>query len=190
MNPDFGRIALVLLAAGQSRRFGGAKLRALLRGKPLAHHVAESLGALPFAGRYAVTGADDLGLADFGFNIVRGDTSAKSGSLSAGVSAARSLRPYGIMVALADMPFVPTPHFERLVREFDGDRIASTDATIPMPPAIFGEAHFDALVRSGGDDGARTLITSAPLVRAESDYLRDIDTPEQLTAAHQGGTAA
>ena len=46
--------ALVLLAAGQSRRFGGDKLGAPLLGKPLALHAADALAAIPFATRIAV----------------------------------------------------------------------------------------------------------------------------------------
>jgi molybdenum cofactor cytidylyltransferase len=185
MKSDFGQIALVFLAAGHSRRFGKPKLSEILNGKMLAHHAASTLSAIPFASKLAVVGNDDLRLADFGFNLVRVPATTQSESLVAGVTAALKLQPKAIMIALADMPFVPLIHFMQLAEAFDGNCIASSNGLKPMPPAIFGRTHFSALGQLHGDVGARSLLRQAPQIVADVDALLDIDTPEQLSAVNQ-----
>ena len=179
-------VALVMLAAGHSRRFGAAKLAAKLHGRALAHHAAATLSALNFQQKVAVVGNDDFGLSAFGFTPVAIAPTDQSASLSAGVSAVLPLHPRAIMVALADMPFVSEAHFRGLVEQFDGQCIASTDGNHAMPPALFGPCHFDALVQAKGDKGARTILRDAPLIHAPAGDLIDIDTAEQLALANHG----
>lgn len=189
MKMNFDQITLILLAAGHSRRFGKPKLRAMLHGRMLAHHIAANLYDIPFARRLAVVGADDLGLAAFGFELVGLDSTIQSASLAAGVAAAQSEPCAAIMIALADMPFVPASHFIELAKAFDGERIATSDGQRNMPPAIFGRSHFAALGQLQGDQGARTILEDAPHVVADAQLLYDIDTPEQLIAANQRSVA-
>jgi molybdenum cofactor cytidylyltransferase len=51
-----------------------------------------------------------------------------------------------------------------------------------MPPALFGEAHFDVLEALTGDEGARKLVMGGRHVVTSPAELVDIDTPEQLEA--------
>lgn len=185
MTNGFDQIALVLLAAGHSRRFGAPKLGALLHGKMLVHHAASTLSMMDFEGKVAVVGDDDWGLETFGFTIVSAKATTQSESLAAGIAAARKSKPRAIMIALADMPFVPFAHYQRLVDAFDRRCIASSNGISPMPPAIFGPCHFDALCGLQGDNGAKVLLQDAPVILATADELADIDTPEQLAAANQ-----
>ena len=178
-------VALVLLAAGHARRFGAAKLAAMLHGRMLAHHAAATLSTLPFQQKVAVVGDDDFGLSAFGFTPLAIAPSDQSVSLLAGVSAVLPLRPRAIMVALADMPFVTEAHFRHLVEAFDGQCMASTDGTNAMPPAVFGPCHFDALIQTKGDKGARAILRHAPRIPAPAGTLIDIDTAEQLEAANE-----
>src|SRR5690606_18755490 len=67
------RVAAVLLAAGQSTRFGAAdKLHADLGGRPLVTHVAATLRQLGFGALIAVCGPTTAPMLD-GFDIVRND---------------------------------------------------------------------------------------------------------------------
>ena len=150
----------------------------------LVHYAASTLTAASFAHKIAVVGDDDWGLATFGFSLVHTNATTQSESLAAGITEARKSAPRAIMIALGDMPFVPLAHYQRLVDAFDGNCIASSDGSNPMPPAIFGPYHFDALCGVQGDTGAKSLLQNAPVIMASANELADIDTLEDLAAAN------
>lgn len=189
MKYEFSHIVLVLLAAGHSRRFGKPKLGEKLHGKTLVHYAASTLYEAGFAHKIAVVGDEHWGLDKFDFTLVPTNATTQSGSLVAGITAALIKKPRAVMVALGDMPFVPLAHYRRLVGAFDGRCIASSNGTNVMPPAIFGPAHYGALCEVTGDNGARSILQNAPLVKASTLELSDIDTPDQLAAANQRSVA-
>lgn len=179
-------VALVLLAAGRSRRFGTDKLMAPYLGRPLGLHVVVALEAVPFARRIAVTSATQLDLAPCGYAIVHNDDPAAGlgRSLRLGVEAACRAAPDAILIALADMPRVTATHVYRLLDGGGGPDaiIASSDGIDPRPPALFGSAHFGLLLASEGDRGARELVRRGRHVVTSPAELTDIDTPEELAA--------
>ncbi|MDR6851559.1 molybdenum cofactor cytidylyltransferase [Sphingomonas sp. BE123] len=179
------RAALVLLAAGRSRRFGDAdKLTMPWRGRPLGLHAVAALAAVPFAARIAVVADTALDLAGHGYRIVTNDDPAAGmgRSLRLGVAAAMHGDPDAVIVALADMPRITATQIHRLLDHADGDTalVASSDGVTPCPPALFGRGHFAALRAAAGDRGARDLIRRGHHVVAPSAELVDIDTPEDL----------
>jgi molybdenum cofactor cytidylyltransferase len=182
---DFSGIALVLLAAGQGKRFGGGKLAAQLGGKPVACHAAAMLGALPFAARFAVVSPQTPDLAPLGFTALTLDPpgAPQSRSLAIGVLAAQVMGARAVLVALADMPLVTAAHIQTLTANFDGNLIASSAQGHLMPPAIFAAAHFPALTALTGDRGAGSLLTGAPSVEMAPREALDIDYPEDLAEA-------
>lgn len=181
----FAGLALVLLAGGQSTRFGGAKLMAELGGTPLGLHAAAMLADLPFAARYAVTGPDVPDLAALAYRSVPLDPpgAPQARSLALGVAAAQAGGARAVLVALADMPLVPAGHIHTLVAAFAGDRIATSADGVTMPPALFGARHFAALAALGGDRGGASLLKSAPTVPLDPRLALDVDRPEDLTRA-------
>lgn len=181
----FAGLALVLLAGGQSVRFGGPKLIAPLAGKPLALHAAEMLAALPFAARYAVVGPDVPDLGALGYQTVPlAPPGAKQArSLALGVAAAQAGGGRAVLVALADMPLVPAGHIHALISQFDGDRIATAASGVTMPPAVFGAQHFAALTALDGDRGGAVHLRGAPAVSLDPALALDVDKPEDLARA-------
>lgn len=181
----FAGLALVLLAGGQSARFGGPKLIAPLGGKALALHAANMLAALPFAARYAVVGAAVPDLAALGYSCVPLDPpgAPQARSLALGVAAAQAGGARAVLVALADMPLVPEAHIRALVSQFDGDRIATVAEGVTMPPAAFGIAHFAALTALDGDRGGAARLKGAPVVPLDPLLALDVDRPEDLARA-------
>ena len=180
------RIAGVVLAGGESRRMGFAKLLLRHRGQSLlARAVATAaqvcdavwvvVGAYPrrygteakAAGAEVVVNPDwDEGLAS---------------SLRRGVEA---LSPeYGVaFILLADQPFVEKGHLEALLERHltDGcDLVLSRYEGVLGAPALVHRSLFPQLLALQGDRGARALTRAASLVGEV--LLRnpqDVDSPE------------
>lgn len=178
------QVALVLLAAGRSRRFDGDKLSEEFLEKPLAYHVVTALENIPFCARIAIVSDTRL---DFGIRnyrvIENPDPSlGQARSLCHGVTAAKEAGCDYVLVALADMPRVTAAHVYRIFDAANGQDtiVASSDGVRPMPPALFGSARFDDLLALDGDEGARELIKSGRHVVTTPAELVDIDTRQDL----------
>ncbi|QQR39291.1 nucleotidyltransferase family protein [Devosia rhizoryzae] len=179
--------AVVVLAAGLSRRFGADdKLLADLDGRPLAQHCAETLSRLAFAHHIAVcqdsTPITTL-FAESGFTVVINPDSAQgqASSLAVGVAEAASHGASFVLICLADMPFITAEHLLRLLDALDqspsGIAASAHPDLAPTPPAIFAAQHFPELTALTGDQGARDLLRKAQIVIAGEGELADFDTP-------------
>lgn len=187
------RVACIVLAAGRSERFGPAdKLAAQLHGKPLLHHVLETLEALDFAQKLVVCQPTTLSIAGLCFDRVDVDRAdgLQSVSLRAGLRALLRAPLAGILVALGDMPAVSRNHIDRLLDRFDphDERcvVASSIDEVRLPPALFAIGLLDELADMTGDAGARSLLRNAVLVRVARNELLDVDTPDDLERASRG----
>jgi molybdenum cofactor cytidylyltransferase len=184
------QVALVLLAGGRSERFGTDKLTQLYLGRPLGLHVVVALEAVPFRERIAVVSQTGLDLAGCGYRIVRNDDpgAGMGRSLRLGVEAACAGGAEAVLIALADMPRVTATHIYRLLDRAEGPDaiVASSDGVIPRPPVLFGSAHFDELLRSTGDIGARDLVKRGHHVVTSPAELIDVDTPQDLAKLIHG----
>lgn len=178
--------AVVLLAAGLSRRYGAVgKLIAAYRRKPLVLHISDTLAALELSQRIAVCRSDDEDLAALlaaqGFAIVRNPDTARgmASSLGLGIGAVRG---DAALVCLADMPNVSAAHLRAVIEAGrpSGMAASTTRGGPPSPPAYFDRSHFAALLALEGDTGARGLLVSAPLVAAPPEELADVDTPDDF----------
>lgn len=178
-------IAGILLAAGQSTRFGIAdKIAAPLDGVPLGLHAAQTMLALPLDARFVITNSVTLDWS--GWEIVRNDRpeAGIGHSIGLGAAAARAAGASALLLALADMPFVPLSHFDCLLACHHGSEslAASGDGNRRMPPVLFGADWFDRLENLSGDQGARALLSSAYVVNTLTAHLLDIDYSEELTS--------
>lgn len=180
--------AVVLLAAGLSRRYGAVgKLMATFRGRPLAQHAADTLGAMPFARRIAVcrSGDDDLArmFERLGFAVVRNPDTARGMGSSLGLGVEAAGEPEALLVCLADMPLVTAEHLRALLERLEpGGIVASAEGNdaAPCPPAAFSKQHLPELLRIEGDKGARHLLQGAERVVAPPGTLADFDTPDDF----------
>lgn len=181
-------VAVAVLAAGQSRRFGEAdKLAAPFSGTMLGLHACRTLSPLPFAFRWVVAPDADHPCADgwreAGFTVVPNPHAASGMGTSVALAArlAADARATSLMIALADMPLVTALHFADLLERAAPDvLLASHNGEAPTPPAIFGSAHFEELTRAKGDAGARKLLRQAETLACAPELLVDIDDPESL----------
>ena len=187
-------IVVVLLAAGSGSRFDGAghKLSAELPAtalepaqsvidRALTHALASGIGPV-----VVITGAapDIVPPAHRDAVTVHHNERWAQGqatSLWAGIVVARDRGATGIVVGLADQPFI-TPEAWCAVADAPGPvAVATYDGTRGNPVRLDAEV-WDLLVDSG-DEGARALMRVRPdLVRAVpcSGSPADIDTTEDL----------
>ncbi len=187
-------LAVAVLAAGQSRRFGSAdKLAALLGDSLLGEHACRRLAGLAAAHRWVIAARPDHpcapGWRAAGFEIAV-NPAAESGMGSSVALAARLAQDAGaaaLLIALADMPLVPLSHFQALVERAaglgPGAIIASAAGDVAMPPALFGSAHFAALAGASGDTGARHLLAGAERLAGDPAWLIDVDDAAALARA-------
>jgi molybdenum cofactor cytidylyltransferase len=181
-------VAIVLLAAGNARRFGADKLMADFDGAPLGARVAHELASVAAAAHFAVCQPDAVIAAHYarlGFDIVDNPNPGigLSGSLHLAVEAALRTDAQALLIALADMPFVQATHVEALIAACTDNVVASFDGNKSMPPAIFPRSHWPDLLATAGDAGARHILAGAEKRAAPSGMLRDIDTPHDLAAS-------
>lgn len=192
-----GRAAIVL-AAGEGRRFGGGKLLADWRGRPLAVAAAESaLGARVDEVRIvlggdgeAVRAALETALPGRLLYVESPDwREGQSASLRAGL-ASLSVGMDRVALFLADMPLTPAGLADALMDAVSGDRPAAR----PVGPA--GPGHPVALHLSlrnqlmalRGDRGAGPLLAGMKdrLIELPTDdpgATYDIDRPDDLEKA-------
>lgn len=190
MTPSL-RICTALLAAGQSQRFGNEdKLAQDLHGRMLGHHAAERLARIQTPDRIAIISSDAgpcvPGWRESGFQILT-NPQARSGmgtSVALAASHARDIKADGLLICLADMPFVSAALLDQLVESFHDQGAAAivcaADGDKRSPPALFGSRHFARLAELSGDSGAREMIAEAQIIAAAPDELADIDTREEL----------
>lgn len=195
---DGRSICVAVLAAGQSRRFGeDDKLIQLLDGNPLAMHICDTLLPLEFSHSFVITSAADHpcvpGWRDRGFEIAVNHAARDGlgGSVALAAELAAETQCDALLVCLADMPFVPSEHLERLIETYrcadDAAVIATKNGRVTTPPAIFGSGKFPALASLNGETGARDLLSKAATIPLAPRLLRDIDTIEALAEANRRG---
>ena len=192
-----GRIAAVLLAAGQSTRMGAVnKMLAKIGGKPLVRIAAEQALGSQAAPVVVVTGHEhemvERALDGLQVRFVHNPDYAEGlgTSLRAGIAAVPEGAD-GAIVCLGDMPQVDSGLMDKLIAAFDPD----SGALVVVPsingrrgnPVVWARRFFNDLMSIRGDFGARYLIGSyaeavveVPL--AGDAALTDVDTPESLSA--------
>ncbi len=193
-------IAALVLAAGRSRRMGGAnKLIATVGGRPLVRIAAEAALASRARPVIVVTGHDagaiEGALAGLAVSCAYNPDhrAGLSTSLKAGL-AALPAGLAGVVVMLADMPEIGPAVVDRLIDALRGE----TDIVVPVwegkrgNPVLWGAGWFARLAAVEGDTGGRQLIAANPelvvAVAMDAAVTRDIDTPEALRKA--GGIPA
>ena len=191
------RVEGVLLAAGASKRMGGAnKLLADIDGKPMVRRVAETMRESRLDRITAVLGheaeavADALDGMDINLVINPDHAQGQSASLRLGIDQLGDAAG-AAMVVLGDMPFVDARVIDALIDRHLGTE--APDAAITLPeidgqrgnPVVWGRAFFGELRDITGDTGGRALFevhagAINPLAWEDANLPLDADTPEAM----------
>jgi len=182
----------LMLAAGQSKRFGADKRQAKLPcGQPLlaasVNAAAEQLTELWLVLR----GDDDASRLQLPPDIKTVFSAASIGgmghSLADGVTALMQTSDAdAVAILLGDMPWIHPSTFRHLLAQADPQRIiVPTFNGEPGHPVIFGRAFWPQLVQLSGDSGAKAVLqANAKVLRRvaveDAGILRDVDTPQAL----------
>jgi molybdenum cofactor cytidylyltransferase len=193
--------AVILLAAGESRRMGRPKQLLPWRGTTLVRHAAETALHSQASGVVVVVGSQaaqvcaaleglDVKIAE-NASFASGQASSLRvgiGALGTGYAAA--------LVMLVDQPLVQPALLDALV-----ERWRATGAPLVVPrhagrrgnPVLIGRELFGELLDLRGDTGARSLFerhsTRIAWLEADESVVVDVDSPEayaQLLAQEPG----
>ena len=178
VSPD-ADTALILLAAGRSRRFGSDKLVAAFRGVPLWSWAARAAEEAGFAHRYLVVGPHSAISPRPGWQVVlnsRADEGMGT-SIAAGVAQAR--RHSRLVMTLADMPLVEPAHLS-LLASGEGPVFTQHDDGDVVRLRVSPSA-YPRLAKLAANEGAGSLEWhDADVIAPGSASLRDIDRQEDL----------
>jgi molybdenum cofactor cytidylyltransferase len=195
--PGTPRVAVIVLAAGQSRRMGRLnKLVEALGSKPLVAYPVDAALASNAVEVVVVTGNEpervEAALAGREVHFVHNAHFALglASSLKAGIRALGEDVDAAV-VCLGDMPRITAQHLDHLIAAFDPDEHRSI--VVPTVdgkrgnPVLWGRRHFRSILGLEGDVGARALIGPnaaevAEVVMEDDAALIDIDTTAALDA--------
>jgi len=183
-DPEDIRLAVILLAAGDSRRFGSNKLlHTMDDGRPMIAPVLDAVRTIDACKRIIVTQYDEVADLAAGFTVVRNDRPdlGISRSMQLGIEAAGDADAY--LFCVCDQPGLGTSTLESLIESYK----KGTAGIVSLAwrgkmcnPKIFSSRYRAELMSLSGDTGGRQIIAGHErdllLVEAQSeDEVRDID---------------
>jgi len=182
--PGQQRVAAVVLAAGDSLRFGSPKQLAAFDGGTMLDAVVRSArraGLDPVI----VVAATALPLPEDVVRVANDDPSAgMSRSLRLGLGAVP--REAAAVILLGDQPTVTPAHLARLLGARGSTAMVATAAGgILAPPALLEPAAFELAQDVQGDRGLRDILRAHPKAVAAVEvarHLPDVDEPSDLEA--------
>jgi molybdenum cofactor cytidylyltransferase len=190
------KIVGIYLAAGKSTRMGKNKLLLPLGSQTVGEYALHT--ALDSSLHHIVVVArdDDPSLKHWKsfltekMTVVSCTDSVKglSHSLNYGMQVANSLNPDGVMILLADQPFIHKKMINQLIDAFTDKRtvyIASCFKDIIRPPLLLGKSLFPLFKLLKRDEGVKKLLIDNPSIQgkiihyeSEEPFI-DIDTIEE-----------
>ena len=181
----------IILAAGESSRFGSTKQLAQLddetlvgRAVRLAEEVCGDRSVLVVGydwKRVLAACGPQRGFFVHNDNYETGMASSMTCGLRSVVHIADA-----VLLMMADQPLITAEHLNSLLKEREkaaDDIIVSEYSAVQGPPVIFPAHCFDSLLKLEGDQGARVLLKGSRYTVKGLSFEAatvDIDTPEDL----------
>lgn len=187
------KISIVIMAAGESSRFGSPKQLQKWKNSNLLQHVIDIAFKSKAFDVSIVLGANY----DAIINEIKTDSikvlrnkSWKNGlgnSIAFGIKSVIKEKPRveGVLLMLADQPLIEPNYLDTLIKKFETNKnqiIASTYSNKRFGvPVLFGRKYFEELMQLNDDEGAKKIIKKHEEVvyfLDSSQMFSDIDTLE------------
>lgn len=188
------RFGIVILAAGEGTRFGGNKLSALVRSRPLYEHTLERMQAFGSFPAFLVTGSEEIAAAAerMGITPVWNHEPERgiSHSLILGLKSAIDCRPEleGILFSVCDQPGLRASTLQCIFNtgmRHPGSIVCAGSGRRTGNPVLWDRKYFQELFNLTGDEGGRQVMRrheeSLRIVQADPEELKDIDRKEDLS---------
>lgn len=185
-----GNIAMLILAAGESKRMNGIKQllpwkNTTLLGNAIEQGLNSNVNVV-----YVVLGANsekiEETISKYPVQIIKNNNWKKGmgGSISSAFAYFKEnkLDYKAVLITLADQPLIEATYYNLLILHFSTNKeriIASKTNNRPSVPAIFDGYYFEKLSQLNNDKGAKDLLRSVPndifIVNAKVNLV-DVDT--------------
>lgn len=188
-----GRYAVILLAAGQSLRFGSDKLSALIDGKEMYRHVLDKFHAFAGFPVFLVTGSEKIAQAgrEAGMTVVQNERPQDgiTRSLILGLKAVMEKEPdiQGALFSVCDQPGIEVStiqHIFNTAARYPGSITCAGHGDRTGNPVLWDRCFFQELLQLEGDKGGRQIMgrhkDKVRIIQAEKRELKDIDRREDL----------
>jgi molybdenum cofactor cytidylyltransferase len=197
MNQSKGTFAIVILAAGESKRFGSPKQLAEFNGEPLLVSVIKKIVACnkePYIalGANSEVISEHQAMQPFNHKIIniKEWASGLSESIKASINFLENKQLSGIVFLLGDQPLISLSYLKYFFTRVEQSptslvctKYQSGQNSIGIP-AYFPSEYFEELRTLVGDQGAKkVLVKNKPIVLICEDELLDVDEPEDLARA-------
>ena len=187
------KINLILLAAGNSKRFNGNKLLAIYKEKPIYMHIVNNVLKLEVNKIICVTQYEEIkeALLNTNINVVINTNSSLgiSSSIKLGINFDKEADGYMFMVC--DQPFITEKTLKILLDKFiNGEKgiVCVGCGNNKGNPLIFSKIYINELLSLQGDNGGKRILkghlNDLNVVNIDNEIeLFDIDTQEEFTKA-------
>ena len=186
---ESARIGCLVMAAGNSLRFGENKLAAELDGKSLIRHALEAVPAELFSVVTVVTQYEEVEklAAEFGFTCIRNAHPDWGISHTVELGTKAMYDCDAILYMVSDQPLLSERSVAKVVEKWKSNTnsiVGAAHSGKRGNPNIFPHAFFDELLQLQEDRGGNAVIRAHEqqlmLVEVGQQELTDCDTPQAL----------
>lgn len=160
------KVTLILLAAGNSRRFHGNKLLHDFHGKPMVQYIADEVNKLPeglFDRRLIVTQYEEIMvyMNNCGYEVVENRDSHLGISHSIHLAVNRTKEDRALCFAVCDQPYLKAETLEGFMKGWEKSKkgIGCLCSKKELGnPAVFSPMYRQELLKLRGDKGGKQVI--------------------------------
>jgi len=188
-----GRIALIIVAAGESKRLGQPKQLVRKNGISLLENTLQQAKKSGEGEVFLILGAnadtilEKTQITDCHIFINKNWSKGMGESIAFGMKKISEFNNYkGVIISVADQPFLEGNVFKKIEEKISEGKmiIKSKYEEGSGPPVYFSDHFFEEIKELSGDDGAKPLVRKYKELVVSVDFPKgniDIDREEDLT---------